>query len=66
MAVKKPNVDPAHEETEKILSDCEKRIKKEYEIPPPPELQYLELSTWREADRNRTEHKVMDYHAITI
>lgn len=31
MAVKKPNVDPAHEETEKILSDCEKRIKKEYE-----------------------------------
>ena len=41
-------------------------VKKEYEIPPPPELQYLELSTWREADRNRTEHKVMDYHAITI
>ena len=28
---KKPNIDPAHSETEKILSDCEKRIKKEYQ-----------------------------------
>ena len=41
-------------------------VKKEYEIPPPPELQYLELSMYREANSNRTEHKVMDYHAIQI
>lgn len=41
-------------------------LKKEYEIAPPPELQYLELSSYREADYNRTEHRVIDYHAITI
>lgn len=41
-------------------------IKNEYEIPAPPELQYLELSTYRETDRNRTAHKVMSYHAIQI
>ena len=41
-------------------------IKKEYEIPPPPELQYFELSLYRENDKNRTEHKVINYHAIQI
>ena len=41
-------------------------IKHEYEIPPPPELQYLELSFRRKNDKNRTEEKVMDYHAIQI
>ena len=41
-------------------------IKHEYEIPPQPELQYLELSLRREGDRKRTEHKIMDYHAIQI
>ena len=41
-------------------------LKKEYEVAPPPELQYLELSLYREADHNRLQHKVMDYHAIQI
>lgn len=41
-------------------------VKKEYEIPPPPELQYLELSSYREHDDNRTNHKTMSYHAIQI
>ena len=41
-------------------------IKKEYEVMPPPELQYLELSIRRDADHNRTEHKVMNYHTIQI
>ena len=41
-------------------------IKNEYEIAPPPELQYLELRVVRDSDRNRTMHKVMDYHAIQI
>ena len=41
-------------------------IKKEYEIPPTPELQYLELSTYRDGDRNRTKHKVMDFHSIQL
>lgn len=41
-------------------------IKKEFEIPPPPELQYLELYTIRDTDYNRTEHKVMNYHTIQI
>lgn len=41
-------------------------IKHEYEIAPPPELQYLELSMYREPTRNRTEHKVMNYHTITL
>ena len=41
-------------------------IKHEYEIPPPPELQYLELSIRREADYNRTEHRVINYHTIQI
>lgn len=41
-------------------------LKKEYEIPAPPELQYLELTTKRESNRNRTVHKIMNYHAIQI
>jgi hypothetical protein len=41
-------------------------LKKEYEIAPPPELQYLDLSMYREANHSRTEHRVMDYHAIQI
>ena len=41
-------------------------LKKEYEIAPPPELQYLELSMYRDADYNRTEHRAMDYHSIQI
>lgn len=41
-------------------------MKKEYEIPPPPELQYLELSMWREANLKRTEHRVIDFHSIQI
>lgn len=41
-------------------------LKKEYEIAPPPELQYLELSVYRESNRIRTAHKVMDYHSIQI
>lgn len=41
-------------------------LKKEYEISPPPELQYLELSTKRDGDRKRTIHKIIDYHAIQI
>ena len=41
-------------------------IKKEYEIPPPPELQYLELAIRREADYNRTERRVIDFHTIQI
>ena len=41
-------------------------IKNEYEIAPPPELQYLELRVIRDTDRNRTMHKVIDYHAIQI
>ena len=40
--------------------------KKEYEIPAPPELQYLELTAYRENDRSRTRHKVMNYHSIQI
>ena len=41
-------------------------VKHEYEIAPPPELQYLELSIYRDGDKKRTRHKVMDYHAIQI
>lgn len=39
-------------------------LKKEYEIAPPPELQYLELSVYRDNLTNRL--KAMDYHTITI
>ena len=41
-------------------------LKKEYEVPPPPELQYLELSSYREPTRARERHRVMDYHAVQI
>ena len=41
-------------------------IKKEYEIPPPPELQYLELYTVRENNYNRTVHKIINYHSIQL
>ena len=41
-------------------------LKKEYEIPAVPELQYLEFSSYRESDRNRRKHKVINYHAIQI
>ena len=41
-------------------------IKNEYEISPPPELQYLEMKNVRENNRNRTPHKIMDYHSIQI
>jgi len=41
-------------------------LKHEYEIPATPELQYLELSTYRTHDDNRTLHRVMDYHTIQI
>lgn len=41
-------------------------IKKEYEIPAPPELQYLELSVIRDNNKARTPHKVMGFHTIQI
>ena len=42
-------------------------LKHEYEIAPPPELQYLELTSYRDTDnRTRTIHKVMNYHTIQI
>ena len=41
-------------------------LKKEYEIQPPSELQYFELSSVREKDRNGTDRNIIDYHSITI
>lgn len=41
-------------------------LKKEYEIAPPPELQYLELSIYRDNTRQRRRHKVINYHAIQL
>ena len=42
-------------------------LKKEYEISPPPELQYLELSAYRDGrGATRKLHKVMNYHAIQL
>ena len=43
-------------------------LKKEYEISPPPELQYLELTAYRDGRANTTRkvHKVMNYHAIQL
>ena len=41
-------------------------IKKEYEVAPPPELQYLELSSYRDKDSNRNEHRIINYHTIQI
>lgn len=40
-------------------------LKKEYEIAPPPELQYLELKAER-LDRNHNMKKVINYHTIQI
>ena len=41
-------------------------LKKEYEVPPPPELQYLELKTVRDNTPNRTLHRIINYHTITL
>ena len=41
-------------------------LKKEYELAPPPELQYLELAHHREGNKNRTPHKVINFHTIQI
>ena len=42
-------------------------LKKEYEVAPPPELQYLELYVTRTGKENtRKNYKVMNYHAIQI
>ena len=41
-------------------------LKKEYEIAAPPELQYLELTSYRDTNRARTNHKVINYHTITV
>lgn len=38
-------------------------LKKEYEISPPPTLQYLELSSYRDGDADRRK---IDYHALTL
>lgn len=40
-------------------------LKNEYEIPAPPELQYLELSAYRDG-KHRHHHKVMSYHTIQL
>ena len=40
-------------------------LKNEYEIPAPPELQYLELSAYRDG-KHRHHHKIMSYHTIQI
>jgi len=41
-------------------------LKHEYEIAPPPELQYLELCAYRDNERSRTLHRVMNFHTIQI
>lgn len=41
-------------------------LKKEYEILPPPELQYFELKVVRDNTRNRTTHKIINYHTIQL
>lgn len=41
-------------------------IKHEYEVSPPPELQYLELSCYRKPEGKRQTIKVIDYHSIQI
>lgn len=40
-------------------------LKKEYEIPPPAKLQYIELSVVHEGD-NRTTRRIMNYHSIQV
>lgn len=42
-------------------------LKKEYEVAPPPELQYIELSFYRDGKgADRRTHKVINYHSIQI
>lgn len=41
-------------------------LKKEYEIPTTPELQYLELIGYRETDGTRRLRRTINYHTITI
>ena len=41
-------------------------IKKEYEIPTTPELQYLELSVYRSGEFGKPRMRAMNYHSITI
>ena len=41
-------------------------IKKEYEIPPVPELQYIELNEYREGTHSRKRHKLLDYHSMQL
>ena len=41
-------------------------LKKEYEIAPPPEIQYLEMYIKRGPAPDRAETKVINYHAIQI
>ena len=41
-------------------------MKKEFEIPPPPELQYLQLTWERETGKQRTVRRVMNYHSIQL
>ena len=41
-------------------------LKNEYEIAPPVELQYFELSSYRETKSSRNIHKVIDYHAMQL
>lgn len=41
-------------------------IKHEYGVAPPPELQYLELSSYRDTDKRRANHKVINYHSIQL
>lgn len=41
-------------------------LKKEYEIPGPPELQYLEIYAQREANYNRDVRRVINFHSIQV
>ena len=41
-------------------------LKKEFEVPPPPELSYFELKTLSDSDSSRLIHKVINYHTISL
>ena len=41
-------------------------LKHEYEIMPPPELQYFELKMVRDTDKMRNAHKIINYHSIQL
>lgn len=41
-------------------------LKKEYEIAPPPEIQYLEMYIKRGPAPDRTESKIINYHSIQL